>query len=84
MSSFVETKKYSPGPTPSPEILAPSDLPPRDSSESTRFALYTLLLYFAKDQESGFSTVCRPIYMITSEPVYQLINRSLHLAKFML
>jgi len=27
VSSFVETKKYSPGTTPSPEILAPSDLP---------------------------------------------------------
>ena len=28
MSSFVETKQYSPGTTPSPEILAPIDLYP--------------------------------------------------------
>ena len=31
MSSFVETRKYSPGTTPSP--LAPSDLPPPEGSE---------------------------------------------------
>ena len=34
VSTFVETKKYSPGMTPSPEILARTDLPPPDSSES--------------------------------------------------
>jgi len=34
VSSFVETKKYSPGTTPSPEIFARTDLPPPDSSES--------------------------------------------------
>jgi len=34
VSSFVETKKYSPGTTPSPEILVRPDLPPPDSSES--------------------------------------------------
>ena len=34
VSSFVETKKYSPGTTPSPELLARTDLPPPDSSES--------------------------------------------------
>jgi len=34
VSSFVETKKYSPGTTPSPEIFARTDLPSPDSSES--------------------------------------------------
>ena len=33
--SFVETKKYSPGTTPSPEILVQTDLPLPDSSESS-------------------------------------------------
>jgi len=33
MSSFVETKKYSPGTTPSPEILAQSDLPTPEGCE---------------------------------------------------
>ena len=32
-SSFVGTKKYSPGTNPSPEILAPSDLPTPEGSE---------------------------------------------------
>jgi len=34
VTSFVETKEYSPGTTRSPEILAQTDLPPPDSSES--------------------------------------------------
>jgi len=33
VSSFAETKKYSPGTTPSLEIFARTDLPPSDSSE---------------------------------------------------
>jgi len=33
VSSFVETKKYCPGTTPSPEILAQSDLPTPEGSE---------------------------------------------------
>jgi len=34
VSGFEETKKYSPGTTPSPEVLVQTDLPPPDSSES--------------------------------------------------
>jgi len=33
MSSFLETKKYFRGTTPSPEILAQTDPPPPESSE---------------------------------------------------
>jgi len=33
MSSFVETKTYSPATTPSPETLAQSDLPTPEGSE---------------------------------------------------
>jgi len=39
VSSFVETKNYSPGTTPSPETLAPSDLPLLKAASFDTFCL---------------------------------------------
>ena len=52
MSSFLDIKKYSPGITPSPEILAQSDLPPPDRSKSWHILPYSTSTVRASERSS--------------------------------